>query len=375
MNRLFYILFLFCFSKTLQAQGLLQRIETLSNSHAINSVESLQDQINPIFLEQFLWAFDSRSPIGANLEFPRQFLFNVEPENEVFEVLSYAADEEMRNGEIVEIVQFNSKTGLFDWGSWDSVNNVFRKNPPHCLKCHGGPDGTFKLIWDSYPDWIGFYGMSHNDIKYGRGKVGSSELPTHQFEEDGLSHILKNQNDYPRLKKLKIPHDLNLSEMANRNMNFGGEVYRFHAKYVNHFLDKTKVEKKLLNLSDGILRASDIKSEWFNEISNINGAKEKTKRYLNVVNRYLEKPLNLNDIKWDWSNEIKNEYTISYFNYFYYGIMQSFDNVLVENGLNPRDFDLNFNEKYNRSFTGGLKTFFEFFYQEVNSCNQYLSDK
>jgi hypothetical protein len=213
--------------------------ETIRDFVASKEAPVLEDVLPQLTTEinsNFVLPFETRSSIGVSLSHPGVIQFT----DDASLALRFAGDPEARNADRLEITRVDANTGMQEGKLIQFIPGrraIIDENPITCLGCHAldADPKTFRLLIDTYPDWVGWFGTSHNGYTHGRGGKGTSGIPTPEFEKIALEKFKEMAKNHPRYRHL---HGLELETvagMAQRNSNFGQSIAdlnwrRLHAR-------------------------------------------------------------------------------------------------------------------------------------------------
>jgi hypothetical protein len=76
-------------------------------------------------------------------------------------------------------------------------------------------------IWDTYPDWPGFFGSAHNGQTWHGAINGTSHTPILEYEKEAFARLLRRADDQPRIRYLVGLKSETIMSMAERNLSFG----------------------------------------------------------------------------------------------------------------------------------------------------------
>jgi len=205
-----------------------QLVKLIQDKH-IQSIDELLPHLDPSLRENYSLAFESRSPVGASAEKPRVILSNSDSKV----ILSFASDQSMTGGNKLELIEYNNVKAkpefkLIEFPKIVGGSIHFNSNPESCMACHGSlreGEASLHHIWDTYPDWPGFYGVGHRG---GTGfSDGASALPFFDREEKDFAKLKENANQ-GRLSHLVGLDKKSLAEVAEYNTKFSNNIQRLN---------------------------------------------------------------------------------------------------------------------------------------------------
>ena len=232
--KLFFIIFL---SFQIYAQNDIFDIlknYNISNQVSLNEFLTKNKTLIP---NNWMLAFESRSESAGMVtpETPRIIRFNEDAKI----VMAYETNTDAKT---LEVVKQNPSTKELDWLEVKFDTGEVEYKPDKCLRCHKGIDGGFRYIWDSYPDWPGILGQSHNGIIEGRSGSGTSYLYTMEYEKRIYNQILKTEN--PLVKDLYSQNPKSLNQLKDVNTLFNDLIYSNHMSLIVSKLLKNKNNKE-----------------------------------------------------------------------------------------------------------------------------------
>jgi hypothetical protein len=199
------------------------KIEAYVNEHPEATLENVLAQLAPEIRSNFTLVYRSRSQIEGTLQKPRVILFN----KDASLMISYAGSSDMRGGNQLELIERNMDSGELKFKQVDfqkAPKERFEHQPKSCVGCHStkGSDLGLRYIWDTYPDWPGFYGSSHAGTikKTSKGNVelvGTSTLPIFDFERNGFDEFKSSQSTNPRYSALIGLESKTVEDLAETN--------------------------------------------------------------------------------------------------------------------------------------------------------------
>ncbi len=199
----------------------------IKNPHA--SLENLLDQLSPeVFKKNYNLVFSSRSPNPTSLENPRIILTNSDGSL----ILAFSSNPNLQRGNVMEVIELDQLNNFLKFKEivFSKTDQVkIDNNPQSCIACHGTPESKrLRPIWDTYPDWVGSYGSSHNDIISKRGNEGISKIRDLEFEINAFERLKANSKNNDRLNTLIDFQNATLSSLADKNTSLNEIILRLN---------------------------------------------------------------------------------------------------------------------------------------------------
>lgn len=185
----------------------------------IKSIDELLPHLDSSLLSNYMLPYSSNSPQKSSLEKPRVILTN---EKSDF-TLAFEGDPKSPSGQVLEIVERNSKNKQLEFSKIDfnqPSSSMYSHKDSSCIACHGKKLKNGKIhmnyIWDSYPDWVGIYGSSHNGSS-NRTRYGASSNTIPEFEQNAFLKFQTTAKKNSRYKLLLGIDKISVEDLAHLN--------------------------------------------------------------------------------------------------------------------------------------------------------------
>jgi hypothetical protein len=258
------------------------------------TLEDLLPKLDPKIRSNYSLAYSSNSEVGSSLMKPRVILSSTDANF----ILAYAGDPSAKGGQQLEMIQVNPKTKQPEFKVVDFANKqaVVDHHPAACAACHAEGLGTKNLrhIWETYPDWPGFYGTAHNNANFGGTGVGTSSLPHFEFEEKNFKAFLATEAKSDRFKHLIGLEKQTLNKLAEFNSDFTDRIGRVNGmRFLERMAESPEFPKHATRLELYLHGVSNY-NEGLNFQGNVKRIRtqlekhyqEKAKRVYQLVQRY-----------------------------------------------------------------------------------------
>jgi hypothetical protein len=203
-----------------------------------SSMDEVIAQLSTELRSNYQLVYASRSTMKGSLAEPRVILTNSNQSR----TIAFGGNPSTTGGMQMEFMEMNPTTRKLEFKmvEFGNASSKIHSNPTTCIACHASQGIAEKKIlrpiWDTYPDWPGVYGSSHNNIYMNREGVGTSRIQDLEFEKNGFEAFKKNAASNARYRHLIGLDHKKLQQLAESGTRFSDRLIGLNNESVSSYV-------------------------------------------------------------------------------------------------------------------------------------------